>query len=803
MHTLIRSLAAFGLLATNSIFAQQTAPTLPSQSANNCAVTISNSSQTNVSCNGGNDGTIDISVLLDTTPCRSNTVVLNEIMHRPTLGNGSNPNAGEFIELIAPAGANIGCYVLTDGDWTITIPPNTIVPADGVYSIGNNAIYGAGTMDLDAENCACFTDGGGGGGLLILTDGGEYVSLHNNTGVFVQGLIYGTPTAANSPPNGNLSISGSINTAALAGCPAQVNIPAAAAFETITALANNGDSYQRAPDATGAWTLPTGNTINSCNAPSNAVYSVAWSNGISTEDISNLAAGIYTVSVTDGNGCSVVDTFSISQPSAVSISTISVQSTSCGNSNGAIQIAANGGVAPYSFLWSNNSTNQNLSGLAAGVYSLSLSDANGCETDYTQTISNPSAPTLTVSSVSVLCAGDATGQATVATTGGTSPFSFRWNDGQTTPTVTGLIANNYFITVTDALGCVAAASVSISQPTALTTAAVQTNDVSCFGFNNGGVNVAPDGGTLPYAYLWSNGATTQLQQNLPPDTYIVTISDANGCTISRFLDVLEPAPLQFAIAQLSDSITCDLLPTGELSAQIAGGTGAYSYAWSGTSQATATITGLGAGAYILTVSDANGCTLTGNYDVFAPVTIVVNAIIDSIGAQKITINNNTSVDFSVQNPVLNQNYTWTVSPNAGLSLNNNMGTNNGALATAAGTYLVVINAFTANGCSDSDTLLVEVVNPFLGMPSAFSPNGDGINDLYRPVSLASQYIKSFQLFNRWGAVVYESASLENGGWNGELNGEKQPRDSYIYTLTYQLPNQNTATILRGEFTLIR
>lgn len=205
-------------------------------------------------------------VIPNTAACPSASLVLNEIMYRPALSNGVDPNTGEYIELLGPAGANIGCTVLTDGDWTITIPAGTTIPADGIFTIGNDLVYGGGTFDLDAENCGCFTESTGGNSLLILTDVGEYVALFNSTGVFQQGVVFGTPAAGNTPPDGALVTAGVINTVGLAGCPASVTIPGVASFETASGAAAVNESIIRNPDATGAWALQAGGSVNACNA---------------------------------------------------------------------------------------------------------------------------------------------------------------------------------------------------------------------------------------------------------------------------------------------------------------------------------------------------------------------------------------------------------------------------------------------------------------------------------------------------------------------------------------------------------
>ncbi len=197
--------------------------------------------------------------------CASSSLVINEIMYRPATNNGQNPNTGEMIELLGPPGMNIGCFVITDGDWTITIPPGTVIPPDGIFTIGNDNVHGAGTFDLDAESCACFTEAPGGEGLLIFTDGGEYVAIFDGAGTFVQGVIFGSPTAGNLPPNGATTVGGVVPTIGISGCQSSVTIPPSSVFETAPGGAATGTSLIRSPDGTGAWTTQSGGSINSCN----------------------------------------------------------------------------------------------------------------------------------------------------------------------------------------------------------------------------------------------------------------------------------------------------------------------------------------------------------------------------------------------------------------------------------------------------------------------------------------------------------------------------------------------------------
>ena len=239
--------------------------------------------------------------------CSSSNLVINEIMYRPLLANGANPDAGEMLELIGPPGMDISCYILTDGDWTITFPSGTILPPDGLFSIGNDNIYGAGTFDFDPEGCACTTEGTGGNSLLILTDGGEYIALFDDTGAYIDGVMYGTPTAGNTPPSGATTTGGVINTSGLAGCIASVTIPGQAAFEIAPGGVIAGTSLIRNPDGTGSWTTMVDGSIDSCNVDCGSSNSIAvtacGTYTVPSGDETYTMGGIYNDTIPNAGGC--------------------------------------------------------------------------------------------------------------------------------------------------------------------------------------------------------------------------------------------------------------------------------------------------------------------------------------------------------------------------------------------------------------------------------------------------------------------------------------------------------------------
>ncbi|WP_242131768.1 LamG-like jellyroll fold domain-containing protein [Aestuariivivens marinum] len=273
-----------------------------------------------------------------------------------------------------------------------------------------------------------------------------------------------------------------------------------------------------------------------------APYTYAWSNGQTTQTATNLSAGTYSVTVTDANGCTDFASLTITDPPLLTATAIGTEPLCFGNSNGtAIVTPAGGTPGPgYTYLWSNGQTTQEATGLAAGSYSVTVTDANNCTATASVTIGQPTALDATTSKTNVLCNGAADGTGTINVTGGTAPYTYLWSNSQTTQTATGLAPGTYNVVATDANGCQISRNVTITQPTVLTLS-TEFNEPQCYqGANGGTAKIYPSGGTAPYSYLWSDGQTTQTAINLAVGTYTVDVTDANGCTENASIDVTQP-----------------------------------------------------------------------------------------------------------------------------------------------------------------------------------------------------------------------------------------------------------------------
>lgn len=357
-----------------------------------------------------------------------------------------------------------------------------------------------------------------------------------------------------------------------------------------------------------------------------APYSYLWSNGDTTSMISSLAAGTYSLTVTDANGCTSFNTGFVTEPGALNVSISTVDVTTNGGSDGSATAMASGGTPAYTYLWSNGATTSSITGLTAGNYTLTLTDNNGCDSIQTIVINQPTSISVNVSTTDASCNGVADGTATANVTGGTSPYTYAWSNTGTTPTITGLLAGSYIVTVTDNSGSTSTGSGTVNQPTALVATTVVDSNVTVNGGSDGGATASATGGTMPYTYSWSNTATNASITGVTAGTYSVTITDANGCTDSANSVITEP--LALVISGVVTNITCNGANDGMIDLSVMNGTSPYTFLWSN-GATSEDISGLAAGTYSVTVTDAVNTSASQSYTVTEPTAINIVVSVDS------------------------------------------------------------------------------------------------------------------------------------------------------------------------------
>jgi gliding motility-associated-like protein len=585
--------------------------------------------------------------------CNYTVIALNEVMYRPGINDGLTSNTGEYLELIGPPGMDISCYVLSDGDWAITIPQGTVVPNSGIFTLGNDGAWGAGFFDLDVENCACYTTGTGGNSILILANAGEYVALFDHTGNYLEGLMYGSPTAGNTPPSGALTdVGGVINTIGLAGCPASVTIPDATFFETHPGGVASNTSLIRDPDGSGGWSTQSDGSPNQCNAETLATYTYIWNTGATTNNVTGLTDGNYSVTIGDGGSCAEIESFTITVPSAISVSP-SITDVTCNNgSDGEITISANGGTGTLDFLWNTTQTSQTITGLSANTYSVTASDENNCTEITSITISEPTALTITPDVTQVSCFGESDGSIVLILNGSETPYAFAWQSGETTQTLTSLAEGVYHVTVSSGLNCLYDASITITQPSLLSITLTESH-VTCNGFADGSiVSAVSGGGSTNYSYSWNpGGGGASSLVGLVPDNYAVTVS-SGICTITDQVSITEPSVLNITLT--GNNISCFGQNDGASEVVASGGpSSSYSYLWSN-GNSNAAISNLSSNVYAVTVS-SGVCSETSSITLTQPNALTISETIQSVGCFG---ESSGSIDIVISGGTPPYSYTW-------------------------------------------------------------------------------------------------------------------------------------------------
>ncbi len=409
-------------------------------------------------------------------------------------------------------------------------------------------------------------------------------------------------------------------------------------------------------------------------------YTYQWSNGGTTQTITGLSAGTYVVVVFDANGCQATDMVTITAPPSPQVGVMTTDETCAGDEDGTATAVVVGGTPPYTYLWNTGATTQTITNLAPGAYTVTITDDAGCTETASGVVAAGTQLQLMISGQDVSCNGGSDGGATAVAFNGTPPYSYLWSTGATTATISNLPSGSYSVTATDANGCEADGSIFIAQPPALTLE-VMVNYGDC-STNEAAAVALVDGGTPPYSYNWSNGATGPVAMNLVPGSYSVTVTDDNGCTISEDFVVDDIPPLSIAL-DVTD-VSCYGFADGSVTAIITGGTPLYSYQWN-TGETTPSIENLGPGIYSVTVTDANGCEVSSSATVAEPAPLTLNLTPHDASCPG---SNDGSIDVSVTGGTAPYSYTSNIGPFTPPLTN-----------LAPGTYVITVTD--AHGCEIS------------------------------------------------------------------------------------------------------
>ena len=466
----------------------------------------------------------------------------------------------------------------------------------------------------------------------------------------------------------------------------------------------------------------------SCNSGSNGsatvsptggtpTYTYSWApSGGTAATATGLAAGTYTVTVTDANNCQGTKSFTITQPTALNTTAGSKTDVSCnGGSNGTATVSPTGGTPSYTYSWApSGGTAATATGLAPGTYTVTVTDANACQATKSFTITQPTALNTTAGSkTDVSCNGGTNGTATVSPTGGTPSYTYSWApSGGTAATATGLAPGTYTVTVTDANSCQGTKSFTITQPTALNTAAGSKTDVSCNGGTNGTATVSPTGGTPSYTYSWApSGGTAATATGLTAGTYTVTVTDANNCQGTKSFTITQPTALNTTAGSKTD-VSCNGGTNGTATVSPTGGTPSYTYSWAPSGGTAATATGLAAGTYTVTVTDANACQATKSFTITQPTALNTTA-----GSKTdVSCNGGTNGTATVSPTGGTPSYTYSWAPSGGTAAT--------ATGLAVGTYTVTVTD--ANACQATKSFTITqptVLNTTAGSKTDVSCNG--------------------------------------------------------------------------------
>ena len=471
-------------------------------------------------------------------------------------------------------------------------------------------------------------------------------------------------------------------------------------------------------------------------------YSYNWSNGDTNASATALSSGIYSVTVTDFNGCTATNSVTINEPPKLTSSFSSVNDVSCnGGSNGSASLLVVGGSPAYTYNWSNGSVSNSIAGVAAGIYNVTITDNRGCTAGNSVLITEPTLINLPVTDqVDVSCFGESNGLVTIIANGGVAPYTYLWSNGGSTPTISNLIAGGYSLIVTDFTGCSVNNSVSISQPAPLTININSITSSNCDGWNDGGVDISVSGGTSPYTYQWREISTdsvytTEDIASVRGGDYEIIIKDILNCV--EIDTIIIPNVNVVPVTVTFPAYICNgALGAVTILADNADSAQYFTYQWSSTyntgtfltnDSVFSTSTNFLAGNYTITITDnATSCAAYYNFTINQSATpLVVTSIVvhnNCFG----NLNGSIRLYVNGGDPLPTNQVTWT-GPNGYTSTAFIIG----GLASGDYTYTVTDDG----SCSFSNTIRILPLTPVQGYTtktdiSCFGNTNGSISAIY-------------------------------------------------------------------------
>lgn len=520
---------------------------------------------------------------------------------------------------------------------------------------------------------------------------------------------------------------------------------------------------------------------------STAPYTIEWFDGNTLWQRSDLPAGTHFYRVTDNTGCFLNEFVTIGQPDELEIE-LELSDVLCfGGSSGRIDLTVEGGISPYTYTWSNGDSEEDILNLEANDYSVTVVDANGCVIQGGETINQPEPLGISPTVLPVSCPGGDDGRINTVVFGGVLPYRYFWSQLDTIPNVINLSAGNYALTITDGNNCQLTQIYRVPEPPEIEIT-FQVTDLSCFEEPDGSILATVTGGTPGYRYQWSNsgfvlGDTTNNPGGLLSDFYKLEVTDAQGCLQidSAFVD--QPSPLVLNL-EATDA-TCFNKPDGLIDMTVSGGRGPYAPLWS-TGSREQDMEQLLSGTYSVVVTDVTGCTQFAEIFVGQP---------DSLDFRVEVI------DVTCKDQVDGQISISPVGGTPAYSVEWSNGSTDFDLFELPGAeYSVILTD--AQDCEYNGTFEVPI-NPqacitVVTIPKAFTPNGDGINDVWRIRNYEVYPSMQVEVYNRWGRTIFTSVGY-NEPWDGRFSGSDMPSDTYYYVVDLN----NGDPPFNGSLTLVR